>query len=140
MMFQIISDLHLESPAAYDVFEVNPKAPYLALLGDIGYVKDEGLFHFLPYHSSWSETKSAVNKFKTRIDDTRGSSETLGKLVILDQTRYDISPGITVLGCTLFSRVAQAQKECVNFGLNDFYYIDDWTIEAHQDAHHADLV
>jgi hypothetical protein len=158
MMFQIISDLHLESPAAYEVFEVNPKAPYLALLGDIGYVKDEGLFHFLrrqledfrivflvlgnheAYHSSWPETKSAVNKFKTRIDNARGSSETLGKFVILDQTRYDISPNITVLGCTLFSRVAQAQKESVNFGLNDFYHIDDWTIEAHQNAHHADLV
>ncbi|CAG8935050.1 unnamed protein product [Penicillium salamii] len=157
MKFQIISDLHLESPAAYDVFQINPKAPYLALLGDIGYVKDEGMFHFLrrqlelfsivflvlgnhePYHSSWPETKAAMNKFKTSIDEARESSETLGKLVILDQTRYDVSPGITVLGCTLFSRVTQAQKETVNFGLNDFYHIDDWTIEAHQEAHHAEL-
>lgn len=90
------------------------------------------------YHSSWPETKAATSEFKTRIDDARGSSETLGKLVILDQTRYDISPGITVLGCTLFSRVTQAQKENVNLGLNDFYHIDDWTIEAHQEAHQAD--
>ena len=29
-------DLHLEAPKAYDVFEIVPKAPYLALLGDVG--------------------------------------------------------------------------------------------------------
>ncbi|KAF6832201.1 calcineurin-like phosphoesterase [Colletotrichum plurivorum] len=38
MSIQILSDLHLESPKAYDIFEVVPKAPILALLGDIGYV------------------------------------------------------------------------------------------------------
>jgi hypothetical protein len=35
MAVQILSDLHLEAPKAYDIFEVVPKAPYLALLGDI---------------------------------------------------------------------------------------------------------
>ena len=44
---QILSDLHLESPAAYDVYEIDAKAPILALLGDIGYVKDDGFFDFL---------------------------------------------------------------------------------------------
>lgn len=38
MAVQIVSDLHLELPKAYDVFEIAPKAPYLALLGDIGNV------------------------------------------------------------------------------------------------------
>lgn len=45
--FQILSDLHLEAPKAYDLFDIVPKAPYLALLGDIGNVKDDGLFIFL---------------------------------------------------------------------------------------------
>jgi hypothetical protein len=36
MAVQILSDLHLEAPPAYDIFKITPKAPYLALLGDIG--------------------------------------------------------------------------------------------------------
>lgn len=38
MAFQIISELHLEAPKAYDIFKIAPKAPYLALLGDVGNV------------------------------------------------------------------------------------------------------
>lgn len=38
--FQILSDLHLESPAAYDIFEIPTKTTHLALLGDIGNVRD----------------------------------------------------------------------------------------------------
>ncbi|KAJ5808884.1 hypothetical protein N7474_010153 [Penicillium riverlandense] len=155
--FQIISDLHLESPDAYEIFLVNPKAPYLALIGDIGYVKDAGFFHFLrnqlkifrivflvlgnhePYHSSWAETKSRTKRFEAELDESFKRGETLGQLVFLDQTRYDLSPTLTILGCTLFSQVAQTQKESVSFGLNDFYYIRDWSVEAHQEAHRADL-
>ncbi|BDD58456.1 hypothetical protein MPDQ_003410 [Monascus purpureus] len=154
---QILSDLHLESPVAYDIFNINPKAPFLALLGDIGYVMDEGFFHFLrkqlaifhvvflvlgnheAYHSSWTETKSKVKRFKHDIDESSRRGEALGKLVLLDQTRYDISPTLTILGCTLFSCVTQEQMEGVSFGLNDFYRIRDWSIEAHQEAHLADL-
>ena len=36
MALQVISDLHLESPKAYDIFSIIPHAPHLALLGDIG--------------------------------------------------------------------------------------------------------
>lgn len=154
---QILSDLHLESPAAYDIFNINPKAPFLALLGDIGYVMDEGFFPFLrkqlatfrvvflvlgnheAYHSSWTETKSNVERFKHDIDEASRSGEALGKLVLLDQTRYNISPTLTILGCTLFSCITEEQMESVSFGLNDFYHIRDWSIEAHREAHVADL-
>lgn len=47
MKLQIVSDLQLEAPAAYDVYEITPSAPNLAVLGDIGYTKDDGLFDFL---------------------------------------------------------------------------------------------
>ncbi|RDW81520.1 uncharacterized protein DSM5745_05077 [Aspergillus mulundensis] len=154
---QVMSDLHLESPAAYDVFKISPKAPFLALLGDIGYVQDDGFFPFLrnqlasfkivflvlgnhePYHSSWVEAKANVKRFEAEIDEAIQKGETLGKLVLLDQTRYDISETVTVLGCTLFSRIAGDQMDHVNFGLNDFYLIGDWSVEAHNDAHLADL-
>lgn len=153
--FQILSDLHLESPAAYDIFQIIPRAPYLCLLGDIGYVKDDGFYTFLrsqleafravflvfgnhePYHSSWVEAKQKLESFKNEIEASTGQA--LGKFVILDQTRYDISSDITILGCTLFSKIFKEQIENVNFGLNDFYHIDDWTVDDHQKAHMSDL-
>lgn len=155
--FQILSDLHLESPAAYDTFDIDPKAPYLALLGDIGYVKDAGFLDFLrkqlkvfrivflvlgnhePYHSAWPDAISEVNRFKAESEASFERGETLGQLVLLNRTRYDISPTVTILGCTLFSQVAEEQAESVSFGLNDFYYIKDWTIETHREAHLEDL-
>lgn len=155
--FQILSDLHLESPDAYDTFLIDPRAPYLALIGDTGYIKDDGFFHFLrsqlkvfhvvflvlgnhePYHSSWPEAKSRIKKFEAELDENPQRDETHGQLVFLDQTRHDLSPTLTILGCTLFSQISEAQMENVSFGLNDFYYIRDWSVEAHQEAHGADL-
>ncbi|KAJ5096663.1 hypothetical protein N7456_007384 [Penicillium angulare] len=154
---QIVSDLHLEKPAAYDVFQIPPKAPFLALLGDIGVVTDDGFFPFIekqleqfrivffllgnhePYHSTWNETKERIHTFSTLIEDRRSRDEQLGRFVFLDQTRYDLSSDITILGCTLFSKVAEEHSESVSFGLNDFYYIQDWTVENHSAAHEEDL-
>ncbi|OAG45195.1 hypothetical protein AYO21_00543 [Fonsecaea monophora] len=159
--FQIMSDLHLESPAAYDVFSITPKAPYLALLGDIGNIKDEGFFHFLeaqllkfehvffllgnhePYHSSWAKVKTKLQDFAEKIEQRRaakkGNDDRLGKLVVLDRTRYDLSSEVTILGCTLYSQVLSSQHDRVSFGLNDFYHIEDWTVEQHCAEHKADL-
>ncbi|PTU22979.1 hypothetical protein P175DRAFT_0474710 [Aspergillus ochraceoroseus IBT 24754] len=159
--FQIVSDLHLENPKAYDVFEIPPKAPYLALLGDIGNVKDDGFFAFIeaqllkfeivflllgnhePYGSSWSATKDQVRKFSAELSRkqaqaAQAGSPMLGKLVLLDQTRYDLSSDVTVLGCTLHSKILENQAETVSDRLNDFYYITDWTVEAHSAAHDTD--
>ena len=47
---QILSDLHLETPhllPMYSDFRVEPRSPYLALLGDIGNANDRRLFQFL---------------------------------------------------------------------------------------------
>jgi hypothetical protein len=57
----------------------------------------------------------------------------------LDQTRYDLSPDITILGCTLFSNILPSQSDSVGFGLNDFYHIENWTVEHHSEVHIADL-
>lgn len=157
LTLQILSDLHLESPAAYDTFKIEPKAPYLALLGDIGYVKDAGFFDFLrkqlrafqivflvlgnhePYHSSWADAISDVNRFKDESEASFAQGETSGHLILLNQTRYDLSPSVTILGCSLFSNITETQAEMVSFGLNDFYYTKDWTIETHREAYLADL-
>lgn len=86
MKIQIFSDLHLETPVAYDVFDISPKSPNLALLGDIGYVvqhKDVFLDFllkqlrqfrvvlFVPgnheaFQSSWPDTLQVLNDFERR--------------------------------------------------------------------------
>lgn len=119
MAIQILSDLHLETPTAYDLFDIPPKAPYLALLGDIGNVKDDGLFAFLeaqlrkfqivffllgnhePYHSNWPTVRTKVKGFSDAVRKRKQFAH-LGEFVFLDQTRYHLSPDITVLGCTLY--------------------------------------
>lgn len=155
-LIQILSDLHLEAPKSYDLFEIIPIAPCLPLIGDIGCVKDTEYLSFLerqlskfktvflifgnhePYHSSWATTRQKLRQFEEEMR-VKNSAGDLGLFVLMDQTRFDVSPEITVLGCTLFSNVSSSQTESVSFGLNDFYHIDDWTVEEHNKAYTADL-
>lgn len=157
--FQILSDLHLEAPMAYDIFNIPARAPNLALLGDVGNVRDLGFFQFIkdqlrkfrnvffllgnhePYHSSWHETRTRIDKFSQEISQQaeREPSLGLGKFVFLNRTRYDVSADVTVLGCTLHSHIRAEQEERVSFGFNDFYHIDNWDIVKHNAAHAEDL-
>ncbi|CAG7977958.1 unnamed protein product [Penicillium salamii] len=158
MKIQIMSDLRLESPRPqspcprgapmYDVFKIPPKAPYLALLGNIGAVKDTGFFSFTqaqlsqfaivlfvlgnrePYLATWSETKQKLHQFAASVNERSAASgqsgqPKTGSFVFLDQTRYDISSDVTILGCTLFT--------------HDFSDIRDWIVEKHCVAHRSDL-
>ncbi|PYH95424.1 hypothetical protein BO71DRAFT_397986 [Aspergillus ellipticus CBS 707.79] len=156
--FQIVSDLHLEKPMAYDLFDIPVKAPYLALLGDIGNVKDDDFLPFIekqlykfqivflvlgnhePFHSSWPDVRAKLSQLSDDITHKRAQSgpNKLGEFVLLDQTRYQLAPDMTVLGCTFHSKVSEAQEERVSFGMNDFYYIADWSVEAHCAAHEAE--
>ncbi|KAF3000106.1 hypothetical protein E8E13_003651 [Curvularia kusanoi] len=149
---QILSDLHLESPAAYDIFEITPTAEYLALIEDIGYTKNDGLISFIrkhlpkfkvifyvlgnhePYHWSYAASKQTLLTLQAETEQQAN-----GKFVLLDQTRYDLTPTVTILGCTLFSKITDVQKDYVIFGLNDFYHIEDWTVEEHVQNHEDDL-
>jgi hypothetical protein len=153
---QILSDLHLETPKAYDILEIIPTALFLALIGDIGCVKDPEYLPFIqrqlskfevvflllgnhePYNSSWGTTRGKLRQFEKDVG-AENPEGNLGSFVLLDQTRHDLSPSITVLGCTLFSHILPHQAESVSFGLNDFYHIEDWTVEKHNEAHTADL-
>ena len=59
--------------------------------------------------------------------------------MFLDRTRYKKSSSVTVLGCTLFSHVKVEEHDRVSLGLNDFYHIEKWSIEQHNEAHVRDL-
>ncbi|KAI1371662.1 hypothetical protein F4677DRAFT_434788 [Hypoxylon crocopeplum] len=83
---QIVSDLLLKNPKAYDIFEITPAAPYLALLGDIGYIKHRQEYsNFLRrqlskfrvvflvlgnhevWHSSWEDAKETMHQIEHEI-------------------------------------------------------------------------
>lgn len=156
MALQIVSDLHLENPPAYDIFEIIPEAPYLALLGDIGLVRDDGFFTFIEaqlqkfqivflllgnheaWHSTRAKTKESMRQFSDSVKQ-RCSTEKLGAFVFLDQTRYDLSSEVTILGCTLYSLISEQHREKLSTGVKDFYHIENWTVDDHNAAHRADL-
>ncbi|TVY49169.1 Uncharacterized protein LOCC1_G000959 [Lachnellula occidentalis] len=158
---QLMSDLHLETPQArptYQDFEIPPECQYLALLGDIGNVTDNRLFAFLenqlrsfevvfyllgnhePFGMTRLDAQTTVRAFEHKIEELRSSAGTaLGKFVFLDQTRYDLTEDVTVLGCTLFSRISNDQRESVSLFCSDFSEIQDWTVDTHNAAHDSDL-
>jgi predicted phosphodiesterase len=122
MRLRVVSDLHLEAPAAYDTFAVSTEnAQHLALLGDIGHVQNPGLFQFLskqllrfatvffvcgnhePYHSDWPTAIEEISDFGEKSNSERRHDSALGEFVFLNRTRYVISASVTILGCTLFS-------------------------------------
>lgn len=156
MAVQILSDLHLEAPKAYDMFEIVPKAPYLALLGDVGNIvaHEDDCLGFLrrqlgqfravllvpgnheAYHSSWPDTLHVLRAFEA--DVRRDAS--LGEFVLLDRGAYRL-PGtdVTILGCSLFSSVPPESHMAVSLGLNDFFQTADWDVDAHNAAHRRDV-
>lgn len=164
---QIQSDLHLEVSRFYDTFEIVPKAPYLALLGDIGCLSkgyDEYAKFLLiqlrnfeavllvlgnhePYYSNWEEAKWYIAKFQEDVAARKQAGEQLGTFVLLDQTKFNIDDeeggedgaGVTILGCTLFSSVPQNSRKDVGFGLNDFNFIENWGVDDHNKAHASDI-
>lgn len=160
MELQILSDLHLESPKAYDSYEIKPAAPHLALLGDIGCVSDRAyltfltgqltqfrtVFHLLgnhePYGSSWDRAIGKIRAFReeNRRERAQSPDSWLGEYVLLDRDEFHLPDhGLAILGCTLFSDVPAPSMNDISFGLNDFFRIDGWTVEQHVQAHKRDV-
>jgi hypothetical protein len=153
--FQIVSDFHLETRASYD-WPFRQTAPNLALLGDIGQVVDDGLYAFLekqlrrywnvffvlgnhePATTSWPAAKQRMCDFADRMERLRAKS-TIGRFVLLDRTRHDVDGTLTVLGCTLFSKVTQEQQMDIGNRLVDFRQIRHWTVDDHNIAHAVEL-
>ncbi|EEQ30401.1 hypothetical protein McanMca71_002294 [Microsporum canis] len=155
VMFQVMSDLHLETHPSYN-YSFKQTAPYLALLGDIGQVGDHRLFQFLekqvkrywavffllgnhePTYLRFDAAKARVREFERKMTSLRAHS-TIGRFIFLDQTRYDVSNTLTILGCTLFSHVLPLQEHAVAGRLVDFRDIIQWNVEDHNVAHKSDL-
>lgn len=159
--FQLISDLHLETPHArptYEEFKIQPKCQYLALLGDIGNVSDPRLFSFLKdqlrhfeivfyllgnheaYGMAMQAAQTTVRAFEHEMEELRSlPGSTMGRFVYLDQTRFDLTDCVTVLGCTLFSRISAEQRESVALFCSDFCETEGWLVDAHNAENRSDI-
>ncbi|KAF2234282.1 Ser/Thr protein phosphatase superfamily protein [Viridothelium virens] len=135
---QIVSDLHLETPYLH--------ARYLCLLGDIGRIKDDGLSGFL---ESLLQQTPNLNIFYVfgnheayQLSIANATARMRDRIFLLDRTRLDITPKVTVLGCTLWSNILPQEVQTVNLFLTDFHEergIQGWTSNDHVDAHRRDL-
>jgi hypothetical protein len=158
--FQIVSDLHLETPLTtpqYDSFGLNVQADNLFLLGDIGLVVDAGLFRFLrrilehnrgcrifyvlgnhePYRTTYEHAHKLLRGFEQEAADEFG-----GRFKVLCRDRYDLDDTITILGCTLWSAIQHEQTSDIaqrSTDLNKEVGIKDWTLERHRAEHEKDL-
>lgn len=150
--FQVLSDLHLEVGQQYSSFTIPPIAANLILAGDVGRLTDyDGYLGFI---------KSQTDQFK-RVFLVLGNHEFYGisfrdglqkakkleaetclngRLILLQNSRLDI-PGssVTVVGCTLWSRIPADAEDIVRSKIKDFQRIDSWTVEAHNAAHNTDI-
>ncbi|RYP21538.1 hypothetical protein DL765_002174 [Monosporascus sp. GIB2] len=115
-----------EAPRAYAAFEITPRAPYLALLGDIG--------------------KDDVEPRRREGEEGEEGEEGFGPSVVLDPARFNITTSsgeevgevVAVFGCTLFPRVPPEAADAVAQGLNDLGDVADWDAARHNEAHEAD--
>jgi len=164
---QIISDLHLEieRPSPHDqplyIYGFPVCAPNLALLGDIGWTRDERLFQWLeiqlsrfervfmvagnhePYVSTLEQSTFALEEFSKRCSLSRAerteSAPPMGEFVFLNQTRYDVSPTLTILGCTLWSALNPNDLDVLSWSLTDFKRIGSFKPSSYESAHKVDL-
>jgi predicted phosphodiesterase len=158
--FQIMSDLHLETPLneqSYRKFELKINSDYLCLLGDIGLIQDQDFFWFLenllqrhqgltifyvlgnhePYQTSLKVAHEAMHTFQERMSRFYGR-----RFYVLNRTRHDINDKLTVLGCTLWSHITDEQARDIWSTLTDFNSsrgIRDWDVLSHREEHSKDL-
>jgi hypothetical protein len=91
------------------------------------------------YGSSCPVSKERFIAFRNGWEQKRTTDASLGEFVVLDQTRYDVNEPVTILGCTLYSNVPPEQHEDVSIRCNDFYSINNWSVDDHNAAHRSDV-
>ncbi|CAG8001201.1 unnamed protein product [Penicillium nalgiovense] len=122
--FQVLSDLHLEVYQQYLSFEIPTD-------------RFELVFLILGNHEFYSDTFAAGLQRARQLEKEHCLN---GRLILLHQGRYDI-PGshVTILGCTLWSRVPDEARDIVCSRIQDFKKILDWSVNDHNGSHEADL-
>lgn len=140
--FQIHSDLHLETPLVkptYTHFSSPSNFPLhasnLVFLGDIGCLKDAGLFTFirallsrtpnlkiyyvLGNHEAYGITLEAAIEILRQFEQS--SKKNYGdRFFFMEKRRVDLGKELTLLGCTLWSQITEEQAPACARLLTDF--------------------
>ncbi|KAH6621908.1 Metallo-dependent phosphatase-like protein [Boeremia exigua] len=163
--FQIISDLHLETPIqtpSYTYFSAAANFPLLApnllLLGDIGLIAHKqpllaflrsllqrdphlNIFYILGNHESYQMTLenalAQIQNFETTLTHDFGP-----RFHLMDRRRVDLTPSLTLLGCTLWTHVPPHHAHDVAAALKDFddaHGVWDRSLDDHNADHARDL-
>lgn len=137
MKIQIVSDIHLEStakPIKRLEEYLTPSAPYLALLGDIGWIRDPLLKQFLTKvctmyqkvfyvygNHEWYNTKHSCVMCQAK-EQFREWAKTVPNLVVLDNETYDLDE-YRIIGGTMWGKVSWGNIPTVTSMMNDFVHI-----------------
>lgn len=150
--FQILSDLHLEISQQYGTYVIPICAKHLVLAGDIGRLVDyDGYREFLQKQTDRYELVFLVlgnhefyyDSFAAGLEKARQlemEPSLNGRLIVLHQRRFDI-PGsrVTLLGCTLWSKVPAEAVDIVQSKIKDFQKIENWTTRDHNASFENDF-
>jgi len=142
--FQILSDLHLEiervgaAPGQeFYHYDIQPCAPNLVLLGDIGWTVQDELFQWIEQQRS--TLAQSIGRLEAFAAQHSQSSSTHGRFILLNRSRYDVSPTLTLLGCTLWTRLDPEELDILSWSLTDFRRIEGWNPTAVSTEHENDL-
>ena len=148
MRFQLLSDVHLRN-GAYELV-VAPGADVLLVAGDVGAVRESPMRDFLARAAARPEYRHVVfvkgnhELFGSTMEETdallAAMARTVPTLVVLNRSAFDV-PGtdIRIAGCTLWSRVSDAQRRRVVSEVGDFARIRGWTLEKRHREHERDV-
>ncbi|KAI6893856.1 hypothetical protein KC318_g15111 [Hortaea werneckii] len=145
---QFLSDIHLDR-LLYQHVSIQPAAPILLLIGDIGRFDDYVQYRdFLIHHSARFEKLLLVagnHEFysSSRTEGLEAAERLVrepkmnGKLSFLNRGRFDVpDTNITVLGCTLHSHIISSAYTKLT---HDFARIKDWQVADYNQEHENDL-
>lgn len=137
---QYISDLHLEHHDKYNEGNIVPsmflipKAPYLALCGDIGNPDLTAYKDFLAWcsksykvvflvagnHEFYNYRSSKKSDMSTRIEKLRSICSQFKNVVFLNRDSYSFPEyNLRILGCTLWSDTSMGNEEKIMSYMND---------------------
>jgi hypothetical protein len=156
MMFQYLSDVHLEVRPGFRLTAADVRAPFLVLAGDVGGTSTPGdtkeyvaflqscarLFsttflvagnHEGHGHRSWDAAMAALR-------DVVRQAGAQGNVALLDGDTYDVpNSDVRIAGATLWSRIAAKEEARVRFCIKDFQMIGGFGIGDALALHRKDL-
>ena len=87
-----------------------------------------------------NESHARLSTFASEIDtESQSPNSQLGQFIFLNRTRFDVSPTLTFLGCTLWSALKPEHMNILSWVLTDFHRIGNFNPDAYVALHQGDL-